>query len=240
MNTIDELSKRRTILHLTQAYKKKDWDTFFILVDGHRKQGVFGLVCDELPPLMYWETLGWILQGESFYNEELIRFITNEEKDLSMRYLMMSKDDRKGFKKLPNTLTVYRGQGIDADGLGWSWTLSRDMAVYFANRFPEGEVMQGECKKSDVIAYFTGRNEDEIVVPREKVLHVKSIEKTESKRIPKDSMFFKNLLPINGPNVEEIEAGLKEARRNRGKADTMTRDIKMLDILIDEAWKQTS
>jgi len=199
---------KKQLNRLIQLYKEKNWDTFFLVVDGHKRQEVFGLICNELPPHKYWEILGRILMGESFYNDELINLITNKEKDLSLRHLMMDKKDREKFEKLPDKLTLYRGQGIDAEGLGWSWSLSRDVAVFFAKRFPYGEVLQGESKKSDVIAYFTGRNEDEIVVPRESVVNVRKIEETKSEGLPTDSMFFKDTLSHSMATLEQIKEAL--------------------------------
>ena len=79
---------------------------------------------------------------------------------------------------------------------------------FFAKRFIDGEVLQGECKTSDVIAYFTSRNEDEIVVPRENVVNVSRIEKTKSEGLPTDSMFFKDTLSHTIPSLEQIKEAL--------------------------------
>jgi hypothetical protein len=52
---------------------------------------------------------------------------------------------------------------------GLSWTLDREKAQWFANRWLSLKrrrpiVLQTVARKADVMAYFAGRNEQEIVV----------------------------------------------------------------------------
>ena len=63
-------------------------------------------------------------------------------------------------------------------GKGLSWTQDREQAIWFAKRFhavhgERGKVIEGICKKADVLAYFAGRDEQEIVVDPEKVMKQK-------------------------------------------------------------------
>ena len=57
---------------------------------------------------------------------------------------------------------------------GWSWTTDPDKAEWFARRFAvrgkECFVAEGTVSKQYVIAYFTGRNESEIVVDPRRVV----------------------------------------------------------------------
>lgn len=75
-------------------------------------------------------------------------------------------DDTKLTKLLKFPLTVYRG---DPDGnLGMSWTLSKTTARFFAKRYGTGAnptIFRYVVEhKREVLAYFTGRNEAEIVL----------------------------------------------------------------------------
>lgn len=82
----------------------------------------------------------------------------------SVRDMVMEKSDTKEFSKLPEVITVYRGQDRDYD-LGMSWTTNKDKAIWFSQRFSKnGEVLTGKVLKENVLAYFNGRNESEIVV----------------------------------------------------------------------------
>lgn len=90
--------------------------------------------------------------------------------DMQLRRELMTDEEWQALTELPQTVTVYRGCVTDLnDTEGLSWTLDRDKAVWFANRFRElagsGSpiVHVGEVNKNDILAYFQSRNEEEIV-----------------------------------------------------------------------------
>jgi hypothetical protein len=73
-------------------------------------------------------------------------------------------------EELSGELTVFRGHAGDEGLPGMSWTLSREKAEWFARRFPEyGEpvVYAATVQAEDVLGYFTGRGESEVVVDPE-------------------------------------------------------------------------
>jgi hypothetical protein len=71
---------------------------------------------------------------------------------------------------LTGEATIYRGTSGRGDETGISWTLSLDKARWFARRFAIldstglGRVYRATVQASDVLAYLTGRNEEEIIV----------------------------------------------------------------------------
>lgn len=80
---------------------------------------------------------------------------------------LMKEDEYERFRNLDDTLTVYRGvTPHNADNLkGLSWTLNPEAAEWFANRFDEeGTVYEAQIEKSHIYAYFSSRNESEIIV----------------------------------------------------------------------------
>lgn len=89
---------------------------------------------------------------------------------IERRELAMDEDERAAFAALPDALTIYRGTGHpDAIEEGFSWTLDRKKAIWFAKRYSHDldripSLGTGTIGKSDVIAHFLGRNESEIVV----------------------------------------------------------------------------
>jgi len=71
------------------------------------------------------------------------------------------------YQSLPDTITVYRGViGTAEDSyLGLSWSLNQETAEWFAKRFGHrGYVYEGQIDKKYVYAYFSGRNESEVVI----------------------------------------------------------------------------
>lgn len=84
------------------------------------------------------------------------------------RQAAMDKEEKAALRALPDQLTVFRGAMDPLNGEGMSWTLDAAKALWFAKRFKrEGKpvVITARMLKSDVLAYFMGRNESEIVVP---------------------------------------------------------------------------
>ena len=50
-----------------------------------------------------------------------------------------------------------------------SWTREFDKAKWFSNRFGEGYVLEGTAHKEDVLAFFSRRGEEEVVMEAAKV-----------------------------------------------------------------------
>lgn len=90
--------------------------------------------------------------------------------------LLMDEKEYQEFQNFPATLEIYRGvttynkKNIKA----LSWTIKRDKAKWFATRFSEkGKVYKATIQKQYIYAYFTGRNEAEIIVDPK---HLENIE----------------------------------------------------------------
>ncbi len=90
--------------------------------------------------------------------------------------MLMNNDELKTFKSLPDTLTVYRGVKPNATIEALSWSLKKETALWFANRFEEnGKVYAANIKKHDILAYFDERKEAEIVVDFTKLYGIKEV-----------------------------------------------------------------
>jgi hypothetical protein len=82
--------------------------------------------------------------------------------------LVINEDDRKVFNNLPEEFTVYRGttEDEDDDTDSLSWTIDKKQAEWFANRFNKNEpkVIERKVKKSEVLSFYNGRSENEIII----------------------------------------------------------------------------
>lgn len=109
----------------------------------------------------------WI-QTEAPHND--LNFSTNKLIGLFKKadpVYLMETDEYEQFKEFDDTVTVYRGvTPHNADNLkGLSWTLNPETAKWFANRFGEdGKVYEAQIDRSHIYAYFSSRNESEIIV----------------------------------------------------------------------------
>lgn len=93
-------------------------------------------------------------------------------RNANKKYLM-DADELAYYEKLPQHLIVYRGVSVGRNPKGLSWTWSLDTAKWFAHRFDvddqKGYVQMASVDKSEILAYFNGRNEDELVVDTSKI-----------------------------------------------------------------------
>jgi len=81
--------------------------------------------------------------------------------------LLMDGDDYRRFTDLDDVVTVYRGVTSmnEKNVKALSWTLDRDTAEWFAHRFGEsGTVYEAQIQKKHIYAFFSGRNESEVIV----------------------------------------------------------------------------
>ena len=89
---------------------------------------------------------------------------------------LMYDDEYKTYKDLPETFTVYRGvtPGRNPDGMSWTRDLSK--ADWFSRRFGDGYVLEGIANKKDVLAFFSRRGEEEVVIEAKKVKNKKELQ----------------------------------------------------------------
>lgn len=100
---------------------------------------------------------------------------------------LMTEDEGRFFAKLPSRFVVYRGFNVEEGECGWSWTLDRTKAEWFARRLADADaqprVATMKIRKAHALAYFAGRNEAEIVVNVETA----PIDSAKIKTLPKAS-----------------------------------------------------
>jgi hypothetical protein len=110
----------------------------------------------------YWKILSflWTDSENIFQNKELWDDLL---KDKTNSHFFMSKNDLNFFNSLENEFMVYRGYTHWENG--YSYSLDKDRAVFFANRFGQnGKVKEMLVKKEDVFAYTNSREENEIII----------------------------------------------------------------------------
>ena len=110
----------------------------------------------------YWKILSflWTDSENIFQNKELWDDLL---KDKTNSRFFMSKNDLNFFNSLKNEFMVYRGYTHWENG--YSYSLDKERAVFFANRFGQnGKVKEMLVKKEDVFAYTNSRQENEIVI----------------------------------------------------------------------------
>ena len=157
---------------LAKALADKDWSSYIWLHERPYRRDALWTIRRKLTDREYWDLVGMVwTDSENIWQwGSLTRLLIGSQRP-GRRYIM-NKEERAALAAMPDTLTIYRGLTSRGTRKGWSWTLDRAKAEWFAKRLAqEGDepiVLTGTVSKAHVIAYFTGRDEEEIVVnPRD-------------------------------------------------------------------------
>jgi hypothetical protein len=120
----------------------------------------------------------WPVVGFVWRDSENIRHFHKEWRQIwsttcRRRKFVMDQKERAKLSRLPNELTVWRGTSHQAAIQGFSWTINRSKAIWFAHRDAVSSasplLAHGRIAKENICAYFVGRNEEEIVALPEHV-----------------------------------------------------------------------
>jgi hypothetical protein len=119
----------------------------------------------------------------------------------------MDEDERLALAKMPTEFTVYQGCTDERDD-GWSWTTIEETARWFARRFADLEhanpvLRVARVKLNDVTAYFTRRNESEILIDPSLVVETHWIDIRDN-----------NIPPIQTSGVELLPANCTITHKN--------------------------
>jgi hypothetical protein len=123
-------------------------------------------------PDKFWSCVAYVWTDSENIRQNQAGWMKIWASGIPHREKVMTDKERAALAKLPNEIVVYRGVGHKQSKLGLSWTTDKARAEWFAKRFAgvngrSAHVFQGVVQKSDVLAHFLGRNEDEIVaLPR--------------------------------------------------------------------------
>lgn len=123
-----------------------------------------------------------VLLRDTWINTEFPHFDTNIStaafKKMFLkadRNYLMKKSELKAIDEMPEEIKIYRGiKGTYYKAL--SWSLSKQTAIWFANRFQEnGSVFKATINKKDILAYFDDTEEKEVIVNYTKLKNITKI-----------------------------------------------------------------
>jgi hypothetical protein len=131
---------------------------------------------DRMDGVAFWKAFASVWTAGEFlwqYGREIKRLISMNKPH---REEAMTEDERSALQAMQEDILVFRGYSGPRGRRGWSWTTDREQADWFAHRFTndngKAKVAVGTVAKPDVIAFFMGRGESEIVTsPKSVRLH---------------------------------------------------------------------
>jgi hypothetical protein len=166
------------ILNKSLAYKKQavaeaqeqgDWHRYVFLHERPFRFDALRSVEDKFTDdKEYWRVVGSVWTDSENIYQHFAVWKRLWASSFNGRDVLMDEEEKEVLEAMPQVLTVYRGFKIKKSERGLSWTTDRDTAVWFARRFRASHqssfVAQANVAKKDVLAYFDGRNEKEVVV----------------------------------------------------------------------------
>lgn len=180
MNALYNAQYRSKLTHLAELAEKGAWDLWIWL---HERPWRFDALCeiaDEMTDEEFWQEVAQVWIDSENIRENAEAWDELLRTDRPGHEHMMGRAERVALLGLPEIIDVYQGHTDQRDD-GWSWTTDRDKAEWFAHRFAAFEDSEpalsiGSVLRQDVLAYFTGRNESEILIAPELVDLIQTID----------------------------------------------------------------
>jgi hypothetical protein len=151
---------------LSEDYlKEKDFSSYVFVHERPYRLWAFIKIKDKLDDKSYWELLSdiWIDSENIYQNQQTWKLLLKSKR--SNKEFFMDKKERKSFNKLQEEITVYRGHD-GKNEKGFSYTLSKEKAKWFAQRFnsQNSQIKELTIKKEDAFALLMRRGEQEIII----------------------------------------------------------------------------
>lgn len=123
----------------------------------------------ELTDAEYWDLVGYVWTDSENIWQNLDEWETLWSSDRPGREQhVMDDEEREFLANLPDLVTAYRGAVLETNEDGMSYSLDFDRAAWFAKRFNRDNdpvVIEVTVPRDDILAYFDGRGEEEVVLP---------------------------------------------------------------------------
>jgi hypothetical protein len=181
--TRDASSINRTYREKLDSVRKAeadgDWSTYVFLHERpYRLDALLSATKRGLKkkPPEFWALVGHVWQDSENVHHNLSKWKRLWDTAIEGRKACMSAEDIRIFDSLPEQTGVWRGTNYKRSVNGLSWTLDPEKAVWFAQRLCSKSrvplIAKGLAKKGDVLAYFGGRNEREIISTRVSIISI--------------------------------------------------------------------
>lgn len=167
MNALTNHRFRLMKEEIEDALAEEQFSRYIFLHERPYRLNAFLEVADKLPCDEFSRLLASIYTDSEniWQNEDTWRGLLARGIDQSVS---MTDSEQQALAALPDEITVYRGYAERGTAEGFSWTTDYDKACWFAKRLAQAGdacfVAEATIPKNDVIWYFEGRGESEIVV----------------------------------------------------------------------------
>lgn len=156
-----------------------DWDAVIYNANANNLADIINRHYDNISDETYWKIIGHCYTSSELGHSDTEVIAEYLNCPRSNRHYLMNEEERNLLANLPDQVTIYRGcsaKEVNSTKLRFSWTLDREIAESFANDYTtniyerlEGKdkskyvVIERAINKDEIVAYFTGRGESEIL-----------------------------------------------------------------------------
>ena len=126
----------------------------------------------------YWKLVGEVWTDSENIRQHFAGWQRVWSDSRSHKQECMTPKEQVGLEGMPAFFPVWRGVGFRGQVRGLSWTVDRDIAVWYAQRYDHGrhsKLIHAEVRRRDVHAFFQGRRESEIVASHVRILQIESL-----------------------------------------------------------------
>jgi hypothetical protein len=161
------------------ALTEKRWRYFINMYERPYRLMAFKMIHSHMSDKEYWECLSMIWEDSENIQTCLPQWKRFWKSKRPERHLVMDECDRESLAGMPERLMIFRGFAHKDGVKGCSWSLDGAKAEWFGRRSAQFEqldhfhIARAMVDRNDVMAYFSGRNEFEIVVLPEKCQDIK-------------------------------------------------------------------
>lgn len=154
---------------------EENWDAIiFVCYERPWRIQAIQQYADRMSDAEFWEAVGHAWQDSENIWEAEDDWLDLLDCGRPEQSRMMEDEEREKLALMPEEFRVYRGFYMRSRQEALSWTVNRSKAEWFAQRLlPPGavpRVAEGLVRRDNVIAYFDGRGEEEIVVQPDNVV----------------------------------------------------------------------
>lgn len=178
-STLTKIRKWRKELIDSQNDETIDWNIIKISTQPNNLQDILIQHQNKMGDEVYWNFIAhcYIMSDMAHANKFILNYFLKNKRP--NKHFLMTEEERAFLNNLPEKITIYRGcskKEIKSKKLRYSWTLNKSVAEYFAFEYinfaieksidkdkSKYEVIERTIDKSEIYAYFEGREEEEIL-----------------------------------------------------------------------------
>lgn len=154
-----------------------NWKGWVWTYERPYRHSAFVKICDDLDDAAYWQLLRDVwMDTENFceWADEARDLFYDERRVATRAEFFMTDEERASLAAMDEKIAVYRGFCVEGADQGWSWTIDRARAEWFARRFATDErqpqLAIGTVARANVVAFLADRGEEEIIADPDDVV----------------------------------------------------------------------